>query len=153
LKLDTRQSEELTPKLAGEHRVPIGDNGVGDAVQANIVVEEGPCDGGRGVQMPQGNEVAVLGEPVDDREDHQLAIDAGESLHEIHGDVGPHNGRHVERLKQASRVKMLGFVALERGTGMHKVLYRLLGARNVEVEAQAVEGLCHSFMSRTTSDA
>jgi hypothetical protein len=62
LQLHAHESEEFVPKLASEHRVPIQEDGTGDVVQADDVVEEGLHDGGGGVRMLQGYEVAVLGE-------------------------------------------------------------------------------------------
>jgi hypothetical protein len=100
LQLHAHESEEFVPKLASEHRVPIQEDGTGDVVQADDVVEEGLHDGGGGVRMLQGYEVAVLGEPVDDRQDDRLAVDAGESHHEVHGNIGPYTRRHVERLEK-----------------------------------------------------
>jgi hypothetical protein len=111
LQLHAGEPEDFTPKLAGEHRVPIRDDGTGDIVQADDVVEECLCDGGGGVRMPQGYEVAVLGEPVDYHQDDRLAVDAGESLHEVHGDIGPYIGQCIERLEQAVWVEMLRLVA------------------------------------------
>jgi hypothetical protein len=77
------------PKLAGEHRVPIRDDGIGDTMKADDVVEEGLRDGGGSVWMPQWYEVALLGEPVNDRQDDQLVIDVEKSFNEVHGDIGP----------------------------------------------------------------
>jgi hypothetical protein len=51
--------------------------------------------------------VIVVGEPVDDRQDDRFVIDAGKTFHEVHGQVGPHNGGHIERRKQAGQVEML----------------------------------------------
>jgi hypothetical protein len=47
----------------------------------------------------QGNEVRILGEAVDDGKNDRLPVDHREALDEVHRDVGPHLGQHVERLK------------------------------------------------------
>jgi hypothetical protein len=101
LQLDARQPEYLTPELAGEHQVPIGDDGAGDLVQADDVVKE--ClhsgGGGSGLWMPQGDEVPIFGEPVNGSQDDELVVHAGEYLSEVHGHVSPHDGRYVEGLQ------------------------------------------------------
>jgi hypothetical protein len=99
-----------------------------------------------GVWMPQVYEVAVLGEPVDDRQDDRLAVDMGKSLHEVHGDISPCTGRHVKRVEQASGVEMLGLVAPASSTSSNEVLDHLLGTGDVEVEAQSLMHLDHAFM-------
>jgi hypothetical protein len=51
------------------------------------------CDGDRSVQVAQWDEVGVLGEAVDNGQNHGLVVYAREVLDEVHGDVGPHHTR------------------------------------------------------------
>lgn len=61
---DTSQLKQIAPDMSREHRVTIADDGVGEAVQANDVVEEGARDGGCRVQVAQWYEMGVFREPV-----------------------------------------------------------------------------------------
>jgi hypothetical protein len=40
----------------------------------------------------------ILGEAIDHREDNRLAPDFTQPFDEVHGDVGPHLGRHLKGL-------------------------------------------------------
>jgi hypothetical protein len=42
--------------------------------------------------------VRVLREAVDHRQDYRLARHLGQALNEVHGDVRPHLGGHLQRL-------------------------------------------------------
>ena len=68
--LDAGQLEELLPKGAGEHGIPVTHNGARDSMEANNLIEERPCNGGRRVGVPKRDEVRILGEAIDDREHH-----------------------------------------------------------------------------------
>jgi hypothetical protein len=49
------------------------------------------------------NEMGVLGESVDDGEDDRLAAHLGQPFDEVHRDVRPDLGRHLEGLQQPRR--------------------------------------------------
>ena len=70
-------------------------------MQTNNVVEECTCDRGSGVGLGEGDEVRILGESVDHRENDGFATDLGQPLDEVHGDIRPHLGRYFEGLQQA----------------------------------------------------
>ena len=99
VQLDARLAKQIPPNLADEHGIAIAHDGIREPVQADDVVEESAGDGGRRVRVAQQNEVGVLREPVHHREDDALAMYLGERLDEIHGDVGPNAGGHLQRLK------------------------------------------------------
>jgi hypothetical protein len=94
--LDASEPEYLPPKLTREHQIPIRDNGTGDSVQANDGVEESLHENGGGVRVTQMYEVVIFGEPVGDSQDDWFVVDAGETFHEVHDHVGPHNVGHLE---------------------------------------------------------
>jgi hypothetical protein len=77
--------------------------------------------------MPKRDEVGVLRKSVDHRQDDRLVVDAWETLHKIHGDVTPHRGWDVQRLKESNGVKLYCFVLLPRVTGAHELGHQ--GAR------------------------
>jgi hypothetical protein len=85
VELDTGGREELCLEPAGENRVSIADDAAGDAVEANDGVEEGAGDHRCGVRVRQQNEVGRLGETIDHGEDHRFAVDARQTLDEVHG--------------------------------------------------------------------
>jgi hypothetical protein len=64
------------------------------------------------VGVADGDEVRHLGKPVNHREGHELAIDAREALHEVHRDISPHDGWHIEGLEKAGRVKVFALILL-----------------------------------------
>jgi hypothetical protein len=76
-KLNPCRAEQVAPHVAYEHGVPITNDGHRETVQANDAVEERPGDGRRCVRVAQREEVGVLREPVDDREDHRFARHLG----------------------------------------------------------------------------
>lgn len=69
--------EEVTPHVAGKHRVPITDNGQGKPMQLNDTVEEGVSDRRRGVGVTKHDKMRVHGEGVDDGENDRLATNLG----------------------------------------------------------------------------
>jgi hypothetical protein len=81
-------------------------------MEADDVGEESGGDRRYRVWVPECDEVAILGEAIDDRQHYRLTADLGEALNEIHRDVCPHRVRHDERLEEARRMQMLCFVAL-----------------------------------------
>ena len=85
--------------------------------------------------MAERDEVRVLGEAVDHREYDRLAPDLRKALDEVHGDVRPHLGRHLQRLQQLRRLQSLRLVALTSTAGPHPVLDQGTIAGNVEVGA------------------
>ena len=93
-----------------------------------------PCRGGR------GNEVSVLREPINHREDDVLVVDLGEALHKVHGDVGPNLRRHVERLEEAGGVERLRLVPLTGGARADMV--------DGELVAQPLQRPLHTLMPR-----
>jgi hypothetical protein len=92
-------------------------------MQANDAIEERPGDGGRCVRVPQQEEVGVLRETVDDREDHRFARHLGQALDEVDGDVRPHLGGNVQRLQEPYRSPRLRLVALAGAAGADPILH------------------------------
>jgi hypothetical protein len=101
--------------------------------------------------VPQGDEVPVLGEPINNCLDDALVVDVRESFHEVHGHVGPDDGWHVEGLKKTHRVEMLQLVALTCYTHLYEVLDHHLHIGNMKVEAQPLQCLGHALMACTVS--
>lgn len=54
---------------------------------------------GRRVRVAQWDEVRILGESINDREDDQFPVNARQTLDEVHGDVLPNCRRHRQWLK------------------------------------------------------
>jgi hypothetical protein len=97
--------------------------------------------------VAQRDEVGVLREAVDDGEDDRLLVDLGQSLDEIHRDVRPHLRWHLERLQQPRRLQRLGLVALASGTRPNPVPNQRLIMWDVEIGAQAMEGLLDALVA------
>ena len=108
--------------MPGEDGVPVTDNRQREPVQSYDAVEECPCYGRRGVGVAEGDEVGVFGEAIHHREDDGLACHLGQPLDEVHGDVGPHLGRHLKGLQEATQLLRQCLVLLARGAGAHPVL-------------------------------
>jgi hypothetical protein len=97
--------------------------------------------------VAEGDEVRILGEAVDDSKDHRLPMDLREALDEVHGDVGPHLGRHLKQLEQTSRLRGWRLVALARDAGTNVVLDECSITQDVEFLAQAVKSLLDLLMA------
>ena len=102
-------------------------------METHDAVEESVGDRSRHVRVAEGDEVRVLGEPVDDGEDDRLSVDLGKALDEVHRDIHQHLGRNIERLKKAYWLESRCLVALERDAGTNKVLDKPAVTGNVEV--------------------
>ena len=70
-----------------------------EPMQTNNAVEECTCNRSGGVWMAEGDEVRVLGESVDHRENDGFTADLGRALDKIHRDVRPNLGWNVEGLQ------------------------------------------------------
>jgi hypothetical protein len=112
--------------------VTVTDDGARQAVKSNDLREESACHRRRRVGVAEGNKVRVLGEPVHHGENHRFAAHLGQGFNKIHGDIRPHYGRHLERLEQAGRMKLLGLVALACGVGTHEILHDAAGTGDKE---------------------
>jgi hypothetical protein len=118
-------------------------------MERHNVIEEGLCDGCRCIGMPERNEVGILRKPVDHRKDDHLVVDAGKSLHEIHGDVIPHHERYVQRLQKTCRLQLFSIVPLACLIGAHRLRHQSAHTWNVEVCTQAMQCLGDSLMACT----
>ena len=98
--------------------------------------------------MAERDEVGVLGEAVDQREDDRLAAHLGKALDEVHGDIDPDMRRHLQGLKQLGRPQGLRLVALADLTRPNLVTDQGSIARDVEVGAETMEGFLHTLMAR-----
>jgi hypothetical protein len=87
-------------------------------MEPDNVLGEGRRDRGGGVRVAQGDEVAVLGQAIDHRQDHRLAAHLWESFHEVHRDVLPNLQRHGQWLQQAGRMQVLCFMSLAGGAAL-----------------------------------
>jgi hypothetical protein len=74
VQLGAHKPHELTPEHLSEHRVVVGNDGLRNAMEANNVGEEGLCHRRRCVRVREGDEVAILAEPVDDGENDHLPV-------------------------------------------------------------------------------
>jgi hypothetical protein len=92
--------------------------------------------------------VGVLGEAIDHREDDRFVAHLRQPLDEVHGDVGPHLGRHLEGLQQPRRLQGLCLVPLARCARSHPISHQGAVARNIELGAEAMEGFLNALMPR-----
>ncbi|XP_021309766.1 uncharacterized protein LOC8080735 isoform X3 [Sorghum bicolor] len=147
LQLCAAQTQQLPLEVGGEHRVTVGDDGLRDAVQPHDVGEEslGHCLGR--VWVRQGQEVGVLAEAVDDRQDDGLALDTRQRLDEVHGDVRPNTLRNRKGQQQARRVQLLRLVALAHRTRADEVLHHPFHVRKMKIPAETMQGALNAFMS------
>jgi hypothetical protein len=74
MQLGAHKPHELAPERRSEHRVAVRNDGLWNAMEANNVGEEGLRHRHRRVWMREGDEVGVLAEPVDDRENDRLPV-------------------------------------------------------------------------------
>jgi hypothetical protein len=70
--------------------------------------------------------VCVHGEVVNKGEDGRLPMDLGQALDEIHQNVSPYLGHHVEGLQETGRLLGLGLVVLACAIGAHEVVYQVV---------------------------
>jgi hypothetical protein len=101
VQLGPGQLEKLSPKRAGEHRVPIADDGLRQTMEADNF--ERPCHRCRRVGMAQWDEVRYLQKTIDHCQDDRLVVvNAWKAFDEIHGQVAPNllgNGSGCSRLE------------------------------------------------------
>jgi len=95
---DACHLEEVTPDVPSKQYVVIADNGRAKLVEPDDTVEESSSNGGDRVGMAKRNKMRVLGEAIDHRENDRLTTNLWEVLNEVHGDIRPHLGRHLQRL-------------------------------------------------------
>jgi hypothetical protein len=88
--LYARQPKEIPPDVTCEHRITVADDGRRKPMEEDDAIEEGPGHGRDCIGMTEGDEVRVLGEAVNHREDDGLAAHIGKDLDEVHGDISPH---------------------------------------------------------------
>jgi hypothetical protein len=81
-------------------------------MEADDGVEEGTCDRGGDVRVPERDEVHQLGEAINQHEYHGLVVDTWETLDDVHGDVRLDRRRYGEGLEQADQMKLFCLVAL-----------------------------------------
>jgi hypothetical protein len=75
-------------------------------------------------------------------------MDLRKGVDKIHGDVGPHVGRHIQGLQETSWLCRGRFVALTHSTRADEVVHQLAVAGNVEVTTQPHESLLDALMPR-----
>jgi hypothetical protein len=115
-------------------------------MKSDDAVEEGTSDGRGCVGVAERNKMCILGEAVDDGEDDRLAADLGQPLDEVHGNICPHLGRHLQGLQEPGRLKGFCLVALARGACAHPILHQRTIAWNIKISAEAMERLLDPFM-------
>jgi hypothetical protein len=71
LERDVSKTEELLPEFACKHTVPVGDNGRWETMQAVYSVEENLGHTSSSKRVEKGQEMAILGERIND---HQEAV-------------------------------------------------------------------------------
>ena len=101
--------------------------------------------------MAERDEVGMLGEAVDHRENDRLAAHLGKALDEVHGYIRPNLRRHLQGLKEPRRSQGLCLVALASLTRPNPVADQGTIARDVEVGAKTMEGFLHTLMARRVS--
>lgn len=113
--------------------------------------EEGARDRCRRVQVPQGNEVCVFGDPVDDGEDDALAVHLQKTFNKVRRDVKPNLGRDVKWLEKAGQVQLFDFVALAHCAGTHEVADDCVVVVDAKVCAKALQVLCGEMTVRSVA--
>jgi hypothetical protein len=116
-------------------------------VESHDVVEEAAGYCCCSVGMTEGKKMNVHGKSVHHRENHRLAIHPWQSLDEIHCRIFPNDRRHLQRLQQPHRVKVLGLVSLIDSACSHELLHCRLSTRDVEICSEMVQGLLNPLMS------
>ena len=120
-------------------------------MEPHNLVEERLGNRGGAVGVAEGDEMCILGEAINHRENHRFASDLGKAFNKIHGDVGPDGVGNVQRLQQAGWMEMLRLVTLTDGAALHEVADKTAGVRAVEGGAQAVQRLLYAFMAGAVS--
>jgi hypothetical protein len=83
--------KELRLECAGEDEPwSLAYDGAWDAMEFDDFVEEYLCDGDGCVQVTQWEEVGIHGEVVNHGQYYGLVAHVRKTLHEVHGEVGPH---------------------------------------------------------------
>ena len=136
--LDTDEFEDVAPNMASEHRIPIAHNGVWEPMQSDNGFEERLRHCGRRVGVTQGDEVSMLGELINHRQDDTLAVVTRQALNEVHGDVCLDLRRDLEWFEKASWVQCLYLVALARRTRAHELAHESTVMVKDEVVAEAL---------------
>src|SRR6266576_2350029 len=92
---------QMSPKVRGELRAAVRDDGVRQAVESEYMIEEkmGKPLGLDGISA--WDEVALLGQPIDHDPDGVEPLGLREANHEIHGDVAPRVVWHGKRKQGA----------------------------------------------------
>lgn len=103
---------EGEPELSGELGASVGDDGVGQAVEAEDVLDEQIGKVAGGAVGAAGDEVGHLGEAVDDNEDGVESVRPWEARDEVHGDVAPWEVRDREWAQDSEGRVTGGTVAL-----------------------------------------
>jgi hypothetical protein len=147
LQRHSAEAEDLPPHRVGENRVPVADNGGQNAMKPDNLLEEGRRDRRCSIWVTQGNEVGVLGQAIDHCQNHCLAADLQEIVNEIHGDVLPHHGWHIEGLKETRLMEVLYLVALTDRAALNELTKPVCVVRH-EGGAQPVECLLNAFMAQ-----
>jgi hypothetical protein len=93
------------------------------------------------------DEVGVLGEAINHRQDHRFAYHLWQAFDEVDGDVRPHLGGDLEWLQEAGRLARFSLVTLAHGARTNPGLDQGPVAGNVEVRAQAMQGFLDPFMT------
>jgi hypothetical protein len=145
--LDTSYLEKILPHSASEQGIPVADDGDRKPVQADHLGKESPGDRRCSVGVAEGDEMTVLGEAIHHREDDELVVHSGKALDEVHGDVRPDLGWHLQWLQQAGWLQRLRLVALACGACLDVVANDGAVVLDVEVGAQAMERLLGALVA------
>jgi hypothetical protein len=96
-------------------------------------VKECSCHYSRRVPVAEQDEVRGLREAVNDSEQHRVAVDAQESLNDVHAEVSPNCRGQLKRPKETSWLQVLCLVALAHQARAHEVLDGGACTHDVEV--------------------
>jgi hypothetical protein len=95
------EAEQFLPHCGGEDWVLIAHDQRSNDVEVDNLHKEDRGDGRGGVKVVEKDEVRILGEAIDNHQDHWVPACLQESLNEVHGYVLPYRNRDVERLEKA----------------------------------------------------
>lgn len=105
-KFDVQELHEFVPKFGHEDRAAIGNDGVGDAVEAKDVSEEEPGESGGVDRFIARDEMSGSCQAVTYNPDGVVTVRRGELDDEVHGYGFPRTCWDIERFQET-----VGFVA------------------------------------------
>jgi hypothetical protein len=122
-----------------EHGIPIAHNGARYAVKLHNIVEEEVRRQFCCVRMTEWQEVAVLGEPINDTENHRFSIHTLRTFDKLHVHVRRDGRGHLHWLQKNRGLEMLHLVAPVGDAGADEVSDSSACPGNEEIGAESMK--------------